>query len=143
MAQEIILRPVDIVKKLTSTQDPLVQKAAIKAAWDHDIEAFFIGLELCSNPTVDFRLKSVPFIDEEDDGDAGEFSFAMFHEMAIKLVGDQQSEKSRSRMIEEAAMTANITEWNLWYRPILLKSLSKVLPMNVIAEALTELTTGE
>jgi hypothetical protein len=135
------MRAVDVVLQLLSTADPLKQAAIIRQAWSQDVTDFWIGLEMATNPDYDFDVKGVPFIDEEDDGDVGSFDFSAFYDLALKLANRDLTARAADSAIYDAAGVCNITEWNQWYRRILLKNLPQVLPMIVIQNTLVELTT--
>lgn len=136
------MRAVDIVLQLISTADAQKQAEIIRQAWSQDITDFWIGLEMATNPDYDFDVKGVPFIDEEDDGDTGDFDFSAFYDLALKLANRDLKARDADAAIYDAAGVCNITEWNQWYRRILLKNLTQVLPMAVIQSTLVELTTG-
>jgi hypothetical protein len=135
------MRPVDIVIKLIGTGDPETQRAIIKEAWTADLIDFFIGLEIATNPKYDLGISSVFEIQDDDDGLPGDFTFLKFQDLVMKLSGRELAGPALKNALEQAAMTANITEWNLWYRKILLKKLHEILPMLVIRDTLLELTT--
>lgn len=135
------MRPVDVVLKLISTADPIQQAEIIRTAWQQDITDFWVGLEIATNPNYDFSLNGVPYIDDEDDGDVGEFTFSDFYDLALKLANRDLTAKRAEQAIYEAAGICNITEWNHWYRRILLKNLHQILPMTVIQNTLIELTS--
>ena len=135
------MRPVDVVLQLMQTADKEQQSAIIREAWKQDITEFWIGLEMATGSSYDFGLKGVPFIDDEDDGDAGEFTFSDFYDLAIKLSCGDLRTREADNAVYSAAGVCNITEWNQWYRRILLKNLHLVLPMQLIKDTLIELTT--
>lgn len=133
------MKPIDIVLSLLDSRND--HTAITKKAWENDAEEFFIGLSMASNPDLIFGLDKVPAIDEDDD-DPGNFSFSDFYVLAMKLANKELEGDAAKEAVENAAMIANVKEWNLWYRRILLKSLTKYLPMDVIQKELIRLTTG-
>lgn len=135
------MRAVDIVLQLLATADAEKQAAIVREAWDQDITDFWVGLELATNPSYDMNLREVPFIEDEDDGDPGDFDFSAFYDLAMKLINRDLAPRAVDQALYDAASVCNITEWNQWYRRILLKNLHLVLPMNVIQNTLIELTT--
>lgn len=131
-------KPIDIVLKL---MDPNADHAkTIRDAWESDDEEFFIGLDMSTNRSLDFGIEKVPGL-PEDDEEPGTLTFQQFYQLAMGLAHDKPSFDEASRAIEEAAMSANALEWNLWYRRILLKSLTKYLPMETIQTELIRLTS--
>lgn len=135
------VRAVDILKQLIMTPDPEAQAQIIKDAWNSDQEDFFIGIDLASNPAYNFGLEKVPEIDEDDDG-SGDFSFEDFYNLAMLLANGKIAGPDAKHAVTQAALAANVSEWNLWYRRILLKTLPKYLPVAVIRKTLLELTSG-
>lgn len=132
-------KPIDIVRLL---MDPTADHAEIiRRAWNSDSEEFFIGLDMCLNPAMDFGVSKVPGL-PEDDEEPGTLTFQQFFQMAMTLAHDKPAPDTAQRSIESAALSANAEEWNLWYRRILLKSLQKHLPMETIQTELIRLTTG-
>lgn len=133
-----MLTPIEIVKGL---MDPSVDhNALIEQAWDSDSEEFFMGLDLAINPAINFGITKVPAIDEDDDG-TGSLTFGEFYTLAMRLAHQDIMGELAKEAVVDAALRANVTEWNLWYRRILLKSLNKHLPMETIQHSLIRLTT--
>jgi hypothetical protein len=134
------MRAIDVIQSLIAGQTAAEQAAAIRSAWDNDCEEFFIGLDLATNPNINFGLAAVPEIAEEDDGDPGSLTFEHFHKVALNIASGELQASQIRKLLEDCALTANISEWNLWYRRILLKNLHNHLPMQVIQNALIQLT---
>lgn len=134
------MRPVDIIEKLMDpTED---HPALIKWAWDNDQENFFVGIDLAVSPHYDFGIDKVPEIQDEDDEIESAFSFSDFYNLAMKLSKGELIGLEARTAIRDAAMIANVREWNLWYRRILLKNLHKHLPIQTIQNELIRLTSG-
>ena len=136
-----IMKPIDIIVKLSKTKSKKKQAEIITEAWNSDCEEFFIGLDMALNPNLNFGVNRVPEIQDEDDGEPGELTFDSFCHLAMTLANGSQDQASAKSLIEEAALSSNISEWNLWYRRIHLKSLPKFLPMEVIKDTLMSLTS--
>lgn len=132
------MRAIDIVLHLMDPQGNI--QSTIQTAWDQDVEDFWIGLSLGTSPDYSFKLTSVPGLPEDDD-EPGTLTFDDFYDLALKLHYGDLTGVAAQQAIEEAAMSADAKEWNLWYRRILLKSLSKHLPMAEIQKELIRLTT--
>lgn len=130
-------RAVDVFKKLINTSNRDEQRLLIMEAWNNDCEEFFLGVALAMN--YSFGLDKVPEIEDADDG-SGTLTFDEFNKLAMALAQGQLVGLEAKKAVNAAAMAANVTEWNLWYRKILLKSLTKHLPLSVIKETLLELT---
>lgn len=134
------MTPIDIVLSL---MDPKANhKKTIKKAWDSDVENFWIGLDLATSPDYDFGLTSVPGLDPEDE-EPGSLTFAEFFNIAMKLHHKDLVGEDAIKAVEAMALKANASEWNLWYRRILLKSLTKHLPMDTLQKELIRLTTEQ
>lgn len=131
-------KPIDIVLRL---MDPQADHAAVIAeAWNEDCEEFFMGLDMATNPSYDFKVTKVPAL-PEDDEEPGTLTFAQFFNVAMSLANGRHLPEQVDSIVEDAAMAANALEWNFWYRRILLKSLHKHLPMETIQKELIRLTT--
>ena len=131
-----------IIQKLKSAKTNNNIKKIIKDAWSSDSEEFFIGLEL-SLEKNNVNLISVPFINDLDDGGPGNYSFLEFYKMYQDIKNNTLSEQSIKSLILDAATKSNITEWNEWYRRILLKKLHLDLPINDIILEIKNLTNDK
>jgi hypothetical protein len=136
------MKTIEIIQKLLAAQTYERVHDTISEAWEKDCEDFFLGLDLATNPAMNFGLAAVPEIDEEDDGDPGTLTFAYFYKVALNIASGELEASQVRKVLEDCALSSNITEWNLWYRRILLKSLASRLPMADIQKALISLTTG-
>lgn len=133
-------KPIDIVLSL---MDPHADhRVVIEAAWDKNIEHFWIGLDLATSPEYDFGLMTVPALDLEDE-EPGSLTFDQFYQLAMSLANKDLVGEAAREAVEEAALTADAREWNFWYRRILLKSLPKHLPLDTIQKELIRLTTEQ
>jgi len=131
-------KAIDIVLRLL---DPAEDCAlVIQDAWNADCEEFFIGLDLAVNPDLQYHLDKVPGL-PEDDAEEGTLTFGQFFQLAMSLARDKPLPEQAVQAVNNAAMSADATEWNLWYRRILLKSLHKHLPMDTIQKELIRLTS--
>ena len=132
------MRPIDIILSLMNPQAN--HRSTIEQAWDHDVESFWIGLSLSTSPEYNFGLNRVPALDESDD-EPGSLTFDEFYDLAMRLANQDLVGIEAQEAVENAALKADAKEWNLWYRRILLKSLTKHLPMQTIQEELIRLTS--
>jgi hypothetical protein len=131
------MKPVEIIEALMTPTANHVQ--IIEQAWDDDNEHFWIGVSLGTSPEFNYGLKDVPAL-PDDDLEAGNLTFVEFYQLALDLSqGKLLGEKARAA-VENAAMRADSKEWNLWYRRILLKSLGKHIPLDLIKRELIRLT---
>lgn len=130
------MKPVDVVRALQS-DDETKQRQALMEAWE-SCEDFFVGLQMSMDPQAVPNVPSVPKIDEADDG-TGSYSFEEFTVLFEKLCSDINPKEAK-KLIISAAMRANVSEWNLFYRKILRKNLQDSLPMGLVADVLQKLT---
>jgi len=93
---------------------------------------------LSFDPKIRFGLEKVPSIEEGEDFEAT-FGFQDFTILVENLRTEEDLDAKR-KMVRDAALQADIDEWNHWYRPILLKTLHTSIPMNIIVSTLSELT---
>lgn len=135
------MKPVDIIEKLMDPSED--HSSIIKWAWDNDLEDFFIGIDLAISPHYSFGIDKIPEIqDEEEDDIDSNFSFSDFYDLSMKLSKREIVGLEARIAIRNAAMNADVREWNLWYRRILLKNLHKYLPIQTIQNELIRLTSG-
>jgi hypothetical protein len=132
------MKTIEIVQSLLNPESN--HRITLEQAWDQDSEEFWIGLSLGTSPDYDFKVSNVPAL-PDDDEEPGTLTFAEFYDLALKLHHGDLVGISAQDAIENTALSADAKEWNLWYRRILLKSLSKHLPMKTIQEELIRLTT--
>jgi hypothetical protein len=132
------MKPIDIILDLMNPK--LSVRDTMQAAWDQDVEEFWIGLDLATGPNWDFHITKVPALDEADE-EPGYLTFGEFYTLAMALSEGSLADLDAKTAVDNAAMSSNAVEWNLWYRRILLKSLSKHLPMSEIQKELIRLTT--
>ena len=130
-------RPIDIV--LSLMDDAVDHQRVIKYAWDENIEEFWVGLDLATSQ-YNFQITKVPSLDLED-LEPGSLTFEEFFTLAMRLASGTLTGLEANQAIENIALKANAKEWNFWYRRILLKSLSKFIPIEVIKNELIRLTS--
>jgi hypothetical protein len=133
------MRAVDIAVELGKANTDRQRDAAVRRAWN-ECEEFFLGLQMSVDPEARPPLPSVPQFEEEDDGFAGSFTFAEFTAIWAIITAPSCTAEAAKEIVWEAAERANVTEWNQWYRRILLKTLHTTLPMDRVAHVLKELT---
>jgi hypothetical protein len=135
------LKPLAVLQKLQQAKTTKSQERVVTEAWNSDSEEFFVGFQLAVDPTVKFNVPTVPEIQDTDDGSPGTFSFADFIRLSNQLKNQELTGEAAQQALAKAACEANISEWNLWYRKILLKTLQAGLPMDTILKTLSRLTS--
>lgn len=129
---------IQVIKRLKMAKKPEIQRELILDAWDK-CDIFFVGLQMSCDSETKIPLEKIPEI-PQDDGAESEFSFNDFLNLydEITQIGIDP-EVARAKVID-AAMVADVQEWNMFYRRILLKKLQDDLPMDTIITVLQELT---
>ena len=128
-----------IIKRLTMTKDPKLQKEVVLGAWEH-CDHFFTGLQMSCDETVVVKLSKIAEIQDDDDGFDGGFTFDEFTKIYDEATQVNYDEQRTKELINEAIAKVDIYEWNNFYRKILLKKFHEDMPMDVIIETLQELT---
>jgi hypothetical protein len=140
MTRKAKMQPIVILQRLQAAKSKKALEKVIIDAWNSDSEEFFLGLEMSVDPNLKFGITSAPEIQDPDDGDPGSFTFNDFLALTQSLSSAQLDEAEARRAVVEAALRCNVSEWNKWYRRILLKNLHHQLPMDVITKVLFRLT---
>lgn len=127
-----------LIKRLKMTKKPELQRELVLEAWQ-SCDNFFVGLQLSCDANTKIPVSKIPEIDV-DDGFESTFAFADFMTLYDSVTQVDITPEAARELIIEAASIADFTEWNTFYRRILLKKLQEDLPMDVIAQVLSELT---
>ncbi len=127
-----------LLKRLKMTKKPELQKELLLQAWNEN-ENFYVGLNYSCDPTYVVKADRIAHIDE-DDGDPGNFSFKDFIILFDKVTQVDIEPKEARSLIIDAANVANVQEWNNFYRRILQKKLQDDVPMEIVAQILSEIT---
>jgi hypothetical protein len=139
--QKTKLKPLEILQKLDHAKTDKAKHKIIKEAWLNDNDEFFIGVQYAVDQSKKFNITSVPVV-QDDDEESGDLTFLEFLKVANKISSSETTTELASKLVNDAALKANIFEWNLWYRRILLKTLPKYLPMTIIKDCLSTLTNA-
>lgn len=143
MAVSAPMPPMMILEQLKKAKSDKKIDSIITKAWESDSQEFFLGLQYSIDPLYDYKVSKVPEwdLDGQPDDGSGDFTFEEFYKLTqficfSKLITIEEIDKA----IIDAAQKANMTEWNLFYRKIILKKLHKELKMDVIAKSISRLT---
>ena len=118
------MKPNEIIAALEATSGRLDKEKIVKQAWDAGCLEFFIGAKMAYDALVTFGVKKVPLIEGEDDPNfASTFDWVKFTDLAKNLQHRELTGNSARDALRAAAYNASISEWNGWYRRILLKDL--------------------
>ncbi len=132
------MKVAQLIKRLNMTKKPELQRELVLEAWQ-SCDNFFVGLQLSCDPNTKIPVSKIPEIDV-DDGFESTFTFEDFMTLYDKVTQVDVTAEAARELIIDAAGVADFTEWNTFYRRILLKKLQNDLPMEVIAQVLSELT---
>jgi len=130
-----------VIKRLKMAKKPDIQRELILDAWEN-CDTFFVGLQMsCDKDTV-IPLEKVPEI-PQDDGAESDFTFNDFLRLYDEITQVGMDPAKARELVIDAAMIADVAEWNTFYRRILLRKLQDDVPMELIVEVLQELTGFE
>jgi DNA ligase-1 len=112
--------PWQIVQELEQNNSRLVKEAVIKVVAVQGNDWFFEGCRLALDPMVTFGLKQVP--EKKDDTGDG-LPRELFLEICRQLTTRSATGNYARELVAKAMEMATATEWNDWYRRILIKDL--------------------
>lgn len=108
-----------IIDLITKTDSRLAKEALVREQAKAGNSDFFAGLRLAYDPTVTFGVKKVPV---STTGGSG-LSWQEFKKLAEKLQSRELTGHDARDAIATAMAKSSISEWNGWYRLILLKDM--------------------
>ena len=113
-------QPQDIIKKLEADNSRLAKEAILAEAMNEGLDEFFEGVRMCLDNLYTFGLKQIP-IKEEDNGQG--LSWSNFKELADSLYRRSLTGNSARDAVKLAMDVATKSQWNDFYRRILIKDL--------------------
>ena len=116
------MHPVDILQRLAATSSRRDKEQIILDAFLKGSHEFFVGVRLALDPLVTFNIAKVAEI-LEDDGEAGDFTFDDFLDLARRLRNRELTGHAARDAINAAAERCHVATWNGFYRRVLLKDL--------------------
>lgn len=118
------MKPTEIIAALEATSGRLDKEKIVKQAWDAGCVEFFLGAKMAYDALITFGVKKVPLIEGTDDPNfTPSMTWAKFVDIAGKLQHRGLTGNTARDVLRDAAENSSITEWNGWYRRILLKDL--------------------
>jgi hypothetical protein len=99
---------------------------------------FFKGVQLASDPFLDFGLTTVPEIMDAEDDD-GDFEWPEFLDLTEMLY----QRRAAPGALRRAAERSPIVLWNQFYRKILLKNLNQKAAVSMINRLLRKIATTD
>ena len=109
-----------IIQELESNNSRLFKEDVIKREAEANNINFFQGCQLALDPLVSFGVKQVP---EKTNSDGNGFSWNQFCDLADQLMKRELTGHAARDAIVEAMEQSNESDWNSWYRRILIKDL--------------------
>lgn len=113
-------QPDSIIRELEQHDSRLDKEAILKAAVDEGLDEFFEGLRLALDSMITFGVKQVP-VKHEDAGQG--LSWKVFLQLATDLQHRNLTGHAARDAIKLAMDVATQSQWNDWYRRILIKDL--------------------
>jgi len=108
-----------IIQELESNNSRLFKEDVIKREAEASNDLFFEGCRLALDPLVSFGVKQVPQAEKDGPG----CSWEQFKELATKLSNRSATGHAARDLIEFHMNISTKSEWNDWYRRILIKDL--------------------
>lgn len=113
-------KPWEVIQELEADNSRLAKEAVIKVVATHGNDFFFEGCRLALDPMVTFGLKQVP---EKKDNSGDGLPRELFSELCRQLTTRSATGNYARDLVQQAMNMATQTEWNNWYRRILIKDL--------------------
>lgn len=118
------MKPHEIIARLEANGSRLEKERIIADAWTSGCTEFFEGARMAYDALVTFGVKKVPLIEGDDDPSITyELGWPKFSDVCGKLRTRQLTGNMARDVLRAAADSASTSEWNGWYRRILLKDL--------------------
>jgi len=108
-----------IIQELESNNSRLFKEDVIKREAEANNDLFFEGCRLALDPLVSFGVKQVPQAEKDGPG----CSWEQFKELTTKLSNRSATGHTARDLIEFHMNISTKSEWNDWYRRILIKDL--------------------
>lgn len=113
-------QPDFIIRDLENHNSRLDKEAILKRAVDESLDEFFEGVRMALDPLITFGVKQVP-IKETNEGQG--LSWTVFLQLAQDLQYRNLTGHAARDAINLAMSVATQSQWNDWYRRILIKDL--------------------
>jgi DNA ligase-1 len=110
----------NVISTLEDHNSRLDKEAIILAQAEAGNTVFFEGLNLAYNAMVTFGLKQIP---EKEDEDGPGLDWASFNAVALRLRNRDLTGNDARDVVTALSKKATKTEWNRWYRRILIKDM--------------------
>jgi len=112
-------QPDSIIRALEIHPSRLNKEAIIQSAHEEGIPEFFDGVCMALDAMVTFGVKQVPEATVDGQG----LAWTVFKELADKLINRELTGHAARDAIQLCMEVATVSQWNDWYRRILIKDL--------------------
>ena len=109
-----------VISALETHNSRLDKEAIIKVQMDNKNDEFFVGCQLALDPMITFGLKQIP---EKTNEDGPGLSWDAFNSVVQRLSNRELTGNVARSAVEAMMNTATKSQWNGWYRRILIKDL--------------------
>jgi hypothetical protein len=113
-------QPDAIIQQLEETDSRLEKEAIIKAAMEQGLDEFFAGVRMALDSLITFGVKQVPV--KKDNAGQG-LAWTVFLQLANDLQNRVLTGHAARDAIALSMDIATQSQWNNWYRRILIKDL--------------------
>ena len=112
--------PQYIISSLETHSSRINKEQIIEAAAQQNNRVFFEGVRLALDPMITFGLKQIP---EKKDDDGAGLDWDSFTLAITGFVNRQVTGNTARDMVAALMRSATRSQWNGWYRRILIKDL--------------------
>lgn len=116
------MQPWEIIQQLEAHNSRLQKESIIAQARDQNCSEFFHGVRLALDSLITFGVKQLPISDDNSQVPPG-LMWGDFLDLVEQLCTRQLTGHAAQHAIEQAQKQATVTQWNDWYRRILIKDL--------------------
>ena len=111
--------PWNIIKELEADNSRLKKEAIIRRESDADNDVFFEGVCMALDGFRTYGVKQVP----KSTKDGGGLTWMEFKELVRQLEHREATGNTAKQIVQQACDEADMSQWNDWYRRILIKDL--------------------
>jgi len=137
--------PSDYIKALQEDSSHLAKAVILREAWNAGCFTLFEGFQAAYDPFQVFNIRKVPEIvnpqDLDDDlfATASVYGFPQFRKLLDKLMRRELTGNAARDAVRAAAEEADVSEWNLFMRRVLLKDMRCGVTATTINKILDEM----
>jgi len=131
---------VEIIKALQATNSRLDKEQILADAWSSGNKDFFLGAKLCYDPFTTFGVADKMVLSKSDDiVKTPKSKFSDFISLTDKLKNRTLTGNSAREEIDQFISHTSEEDWELFYKPILLKDLRCGISETTINKVLKKL----